>query len=711
MGSVRFIFGVHNHQPVGNFDFVFREAYEKSYRPFIEVAQRHPSVDLTFHFSGPLLEWLETNEPSFLDQVAEMVRQGHVEILSGGFYEPVLGVILDRDKVGQIGKLNRYIADRFGYTPEGLWLTERVWEPHLAKPIRDAGIKYVTVDDYHFRSAGLTEQELTGYFLTEEQNEAVGVFPISQHLRYAIPFKDPEETLRFLRNASRAGNDITMVMVDDGEKFGLWPGTYGRCYGRDQWLERFMAALEENSDWIETTTFSKVFNSQPPKGRIYLPTASYFEMSQWSLPAQAGEQLDKFVHSLNDRDEIEAVRPFIQGGIWRNFLVKYPESNWMHKRMIQVSKKLAGRAQQAEAKGELERAQDELWRSQCNCAYWHGIFGGLYLPHLRHAVYQHLLEAEQSVDQLVSAVRMTRQDIDLDGLEEVEMTTPTLKAFFTPRGGALCELDFLPARFNLINTLRRYQESYHRKVSQAQDNESASGSIHEIVRAKEGNLREYLVADSHPRYSLLDHFLPPRLHVEELMLGRAQEQGNFTQRLFEMELGADSVTLTCTGTAFDQPVKILKKVTARDDNLDIQLQVTNLGDQPLQGLYCIEFNFSLLGGHTDDRYYQVNGNKAARAYLDATDQLDGVSTLSLVTEWEGIEVQLRFPQPTALWRYPLQTVSSSESGFEKVYQSSVVLPVYTIHLSPGERFSTALNLQIKSLSGPVGDAIRQQVQG
>lgn len=30
------VFGIHCHQPIGNFDYVFEEAYEKAYRPFID---------------------------------------------------------------------------------------------------------------------------------------------------------------------------------------------------------------------------------------------------------------------------------------------------------------------------------------------------------------------------------------------------------------------------------------------------------------------------------------------------------------------------------------------------------------------------------------------------------------------------------------------------------------------------------------------------
>ena len=130
------------------------------------------------HFSGCLLEWLENHHPDFFDHIVNLVNRGNVELLSGGFYEPVLSVIPDHDKLGQIQKLNEYLQNRFGYKPKGLWLTERVWESHLAKPIREAGIEYTTVDDFHFLASGKVKNDLTGYFTTEEQGYTLGIFPI-----------------------------------------------------------------------------------------------------------------------------------------------------------------------------------------------------------------------------------------------------------------------------------------------------------------------------------------------------------------------------------------------------------------------------------------------------------------------------------------------------------------------------------------------------
>jgi len=70
LNTVNLIFGCHAHQPVRNFDFVFRQAYENCYRPFLDVLERHPAVKTVLHFTGPLFDWFEANCPEFLDRVA-----------------------------------------------------------------------------------------------------------------------------------------------------------------------------------------------------------------------------------------------------------------------------------------------------------------------------------------------------------------------------------------------------------------------------------------------------------------------------------------------------------------------------------------------------------------------------------------------------------------------------------------------------------------
>src|SRR5688572_26163125 len=215
------------------------EATERAYRPFLERVRARPEVRLTMHCTGSLLGWLREHAPATFDALGAVVSAGQVELLTGGFYEPILAILPDADKRGQIERLTSFLHTEFGVRPRGMWLAERVWEPHLPRALREAGVEYVLVDDSHFALAGLDPETLGGYYLTDEQGVSLAVFPISYRLRYLVPFAEPGETLAYLESRAGAGS---LTLMDDGEKFGVWPGTDALCYG-EGWLRRFFEAL------------------------------------------------------------------------------------------------------------------------------------------------------------------------------------------------------------------------------------------------------------------------------------------------------------------------------------------------------------------------------------------------------------------------------------------------------------------------------------
>ena len=69
-------FAIHNHQPVGNFDFIFERAFNQAYRPFFEVLSAHPNIRMSMHFSGILLDWLEANHPEHIASLRKSVQAG-----------------------------------------------------------------------------------------------------------------------------------------------------------------------------------------------------------------------------------------------------------------------------------------------------------------------------------------------------------------------------------------------------------------------------------------------------------------------------------------------------------------------------------------------------------------------------------------------------------------------------------------------------------
>jgi alpha-amylase len=167
---------LHNHQPVGNFPWVFQQVYEDAYLPMIEALERHPGIRLSLHYTGSLLDWLAEVQPTFPQRINQLVQRKQVEIVGGGYYEPILPSIPDSDKIAQIRLLSEQLKRIFGVTPEGMWLAERVWEPALAGILHKADIEWTILDDIHFKNVGLDDHDLYGYYATEDQGSIMKVY-------------------------------------------------------------------------------------------------------------------------------------------------------------------------------------------------------------------------------------------------------------------------------------------------------------------------------------------------------------------------------------------------------------------------------------------------------------------------------------------------------------------------------------------------------
>ncbi len=473
MSQVRLILALHDHQPVGNFDGVFEEAYRTAYLPFLEVLEGYPEIPFVLHTSGPLMEWLVEHRPEFIARLRRLVESGRVEILGGGFHEPILTMIPHRDRVGQIRDYSRYLEETLGARVRGMWIAERVWEQSLVSSIAEAGIEYTILDDAHFLRAGCAAGDVLGYYLTEDEGRLLKVFPGSEALRYNIPFREPHESYEYLRRLADRRPGATVVFADDGEKFGSWPETFEHVYKKG-WLHRFCDMLLGNRDWLETTTLARAVDATLPEGKVYLPDGSYREMTEWALEPDAPaayRRASTRVEAIDDSGE--ASRFFRPGGFWRNFKVKYAECDEMYSRMLAVSRRLAALEAGGSADPDyLEVARQELYRGQCNCPYWHGSFGGLYLPHLRNAIYRGLIAADNAMDDAEGRsgprVALEVADLNLDARQEVRLENEAMIALVRPAcGGHLYELDVRRVATNLLATLDRRPEPYHEAIREA----------------------------------------------------------------------------------------------------------------------------------------------------------------------------------------------------------------------------------------------------
>jgi alpha-amylase len=727
---LRLLFAIHNHQPEGNFGEVFEEAYEACYTRILDALAAHPTVKASLHHTGPLLEWIEQHRPGYFQRLRRLVDSGQVELLGGGFYEPMLAILPERDAVGQIRMMSDYLERHFGQRPRGMWLAERVWEPGLAKVIADAGMRFTLVDDSHFRAAGLAGP-LRGYWVTDKAGAALAIFPIDKRLRDVIPFSKLEEArAAFDELAAESNDEGSITYGDDGEKFGVWPKTGDWVWAKG-WLDGFFSYLATASR-VTTSHFIEELERNRPTGRIYLPTASYEEMGEWTLPTSAQASYLALRRGLESRHELEAARPFVRGGIWQGFLAKYDEANLMHKRMLVVSDRvdeaIRANGPGGDRENELQLARRELYRAQCNCAYWHGLFGGIYLNHLRDAVHRHLLVAAAFADGALGApapawagARATtpplledERDLDADLRPEVALRSAALEVVVRPHdGGAIESIAYRPKTFLLTNVLARREEGYHARlrafVARGQHSEGDGPvSIHDLVEVKEPGLDRFLVNDDRPRHSFVDHFLAPADgHGDEALQAMSRNQhrelGDFVRGAYaRVAAPAGTVRMTREGLVEERRVRVDKSLSLEGARVAARWEITHEFGPPLEVVFAPELALTLLDGHSPERVYAVAGRELAAVdrELASTGVFRGVTSLRMVNRANLFEVELALPaspNPIDVWRFPLETVSNSESGFERTYQGSVILPRFPLRLSAGEHAIVELSLTCRDL--------------
>jgi len=652
----------HFHQPVDNFGWVFEDVYKKSYEPLIDNIYQFEDIKITLHFSGNLLEWLLNHKPEFVKKIKIMAKRGQIEIIGGGYYEPIFAIIPYRDKIAQMEKLSDLIKKEFGLEVKGAWLSERVWEPNYPSFLNDVGLKYVIVDDNHFRSTGITEEGTLYSYITEDEGKTLRIFPINEELRYLTPWKPTYLSIDYLRKISDDKGDRVALLISDAEKMGVWGTTHQICYVEGQghkdgdngkpFIPAFFEQIRNNT-WIKSITLSEYMEKFPAKSLIYLPTASYDKMEEWVLPTPIRKNFKKVRKNLKDDITKSEEYQFLKGGFWRYFLVKYPESNNMHKKMIHVRNKLISTEEQLLKVDDeqlislilekINKAWDEIYKAQCNDCYWHGLFGGVYLQFLRFSVYTHLINAERKIDainllinpKMQTYIYITPADFSKDSKTEYLIESDLFNIYINPNdAGTIFELDYKPKSYNLLNTLTRWPEAYH--------------------DSKKLESKEVLV-DRFRRSLLRLRFLHNDVTLEQLQTDQYYEFGDFVDGSYrvtssEKEGKIAIIEMERIGSIKDpdsddrNSVRITKDIYVEDNEIEV----------------IIRINFNEIPGKEKKLNRIVNNLKVA---IDIPFFFNGDPTKF---KWESKQVDFEDDIKTELLE-PFQYIGSHFKAYDETY--------------------------------------------
>jgi len=719
--SIYFPIVFHFHQPVGNFEHVFEDCYKKSYKPLIGQLYNFPEVKATLHFSGNLLEWFITNKPTFIKKLKEMINREQIELIGGGYYEPIYAIIPDRDKLAQMRKLSDLIFQEFGLEVKGAWLSERVWEPDYPSFLDEAGLKYVIVDDNHFRATGITEDQTLYSYNTENNGKTVRVFPINEPIRYYIPWKPTNRTIDYLKDKATEKGDRVAVLLSDAEKMGVWGSTHQICYMDEQGhlecdnRKPFIPTLFKkvrDIEWIKPITLSEYMDLYPAKDLIYLPTASYDKMEEWVLPSEIRRSFENYKDTLREDPVRQDLYMFLKGGFWRYFLVKYPESNNMHKKMLYVRDKLIELEQTVKKKSKgknaseiselLDKAWDEIYQAQCNDPYWHGLFGGVYLQFLRFAIYEHLLNAETLIDKinsllypaLDSYINIIPIDFNKDSKLDLIIESNEVNLYINPsEGGTIFELDYKPNSYNLGNVLTRWEEAYHEK-----------GRIEQ----------EEIFIDAHRKAMFRTRFFSADTGIEDLETNTYTEYSDLLDASYDVitnrKEGRKAILeMTATGSIGndksnnDFTCQLDKKIMVEHNTITLSLHgnltpkdgTSQIKSDLIEDLQLgIDLPFFFNG---DPRKFQWD-SEGGHKELDSDNDLQETFIYEGTTfhAYDGsydlhFELNVDSDKSIRIGCYPIISFTYTDEGYKHILQGFNLIPVLT---NLGDSFSIYLKIKI-----------------
>ncbi len=674
MSKTYLILGSHNHLSISAADRDFSYRYENLYKPLLKLLNEYEDIHSVIHHSGVVLEWIESNHPEYFILLKELVKRKQIEMLGGGFYEPVFSIIPNSDKLGQIEKLTTYIRAQFGRRPRGAWIPEMVWEPNLAYTLRNSGMEYTILNDSQFLLSGLDKSEIYRPVIVEEQGKLLTVFPNSMELLKTVVTGSPQDVIDKIKAISiSVDNPVIVLIFNDDFILGRME-QHGSEWVID-WIKRFFEEIAKNKDWLEPVLPLLYLKDIYPLEKVYIPESSYVEMAYWSLEK---ERQRDYIVAREELKKIKNGEVFLRGGFFKQFLSKYRDINFLYSRMIHTHllvNQIRG------DKYKKRSAQNELWKGQCNSVYWHGKDSGIYDNKLRKNAYRSFIEAEKVArtgNGFLPSIIVT--DFDMDGCMEYLYQGKFINAFIHSVGGMVIELDYFPRSWNYFDSMMRREEPYHSSDVKA------------------------IGYDWYPRKSFVDHFVPRSTTSRDFFAMRYRELGDFITRKYKLDrLDREKKNLYLFRTGKLQIdgtrklFKVEKNFQFKRREIVVTYKLNNLTESRLDFSFGVEFNLGLpidgssriVAADVENRFFE--NDKESRF------ELAGVENLTVYDEENEVAMVLMANSAFGLWSSPLYTYSYSRNRLLEIYQATTIVLKWDISIAPFARIMRKVSFRINDV--------------
>jgi len=631
MNRIKLLFGTYNSQPVGSTDDQLETVYNNSYRPFLKLLYAYPKIKAALFYSGIIFEWFNEKHPEIISLINEMVKRRQIELIGGPFYNPILSIIPNKDRISQIEYLTTYIRKHFGKRPRGCWIPEKIWEPTLSSNINNSGMEYTFLDEDLFRKAGIEKSKLNCVCITEDQGKHIHVFPINKE--YSENFDNPEIIVdTILKKSINNEREVYSIMIDGNSNLAA-----DSCR-KDGWFEQLFTLLTDHSRKMQTINPGRYIRTLGSVTKVYFPCST-----------------DKM--------------------FFRQNFSKYVESNSLYSKMMYMNT-LANQVKRDKVRKK--NAREEIMMGQCSTSYWHKDIPGIYDNSLRKTAYKHLINADKSTrEKGIFSTSLSSNDLDFDGDEEYLYQGQYINAYVHKKGGVLFELDYLLTSWNYLDTMSRYREPYHQK-----EHEVNGFDWYPRNAFIDHFLEDSCTIDdfSSMRYKELGSFVDSHYSLVDL---------DREKKILDLE-SSGFVTLK----KIKKKLRISKKYNFKKNSIQVNFRIKNLTENNIVFNFASELNLSLhnlaniqvVKNSSEDSFISID---------DERSDTENVKEIIINEAKQKVKIFISGSEEFHLWEMPVYTMTKKNTTIESLYQSSCFVLRWPVSIDSAKGWSSSITIKLE----------------
>jgi alpha-amylase len=146
-----------------------------------------------------------------------------------------------------------------------------------------------------------------------------------------------------------------------------------------------------------------------------------------------------------------------------------------------------------------------------------------------------------------------------------------------------------------------------------------------------------------------------------------------------------------------RPILVTKQlIVGETGELKVTYALSNESPEPLRLRFASEWAFNLLAPSAQDRFYESNGVRLDPPQMNSSGSVVA-NNIRLVDEYLRFAIGISTQECNEIVRFPIESVSLSEAGFERIFQGSIIMPIWNIDLASGQQWNASMNVSFEAL--------------